>query len=87
MPQGEVVRTNEGSIKVYSDIMTGGVCEVHEGFGIPADLPGENAETGMDSGTSGEETPSGETADPDVGQTGDNGDFLNWLLGTGGAAA
>ena len=86
MPQGEVVRTNEGSIKVYSDIMEGGVCQVHGGFGIPTDLPDENAETGADSGASGEETPSGETSDFSDGQTDDNGDFLNWLLGTGSAA-
>lgn len=93
MPQGEVVRTNEGSIKVYSDIMEGGVCALHEGFGNPFDPSGETveqgtgSETGADSGMSGEETPSGETSDPNAGQTGDNGDFLNWLLGTGGATA
>ena len=93
MPQGEVVGTNAGSIKVYSDIMTGGVCNLHGGFGIlldPSDEtadPGVESETGTDIGESGEETPSGETPDSDVDQNSDNGDFLDWLLGTGGATA
>lgn len=93
MPQGEAVRTNEGSVKVYSDIMAGSVCEVHKGFGFFSDLFGEITEQGerdgssTDSGASGEEKHSGGTSEPNAGQTSDNGDFLNWLLGTGGATA
>ena len=93
MPQGAAVRTNEGSIKVYSDIMAGGVCQVHEGYYNPLDPFGETGEpdegsgTDAESGTSGEDTPSDEASTPNGGQTGGNGDFLEWLLGTGGATA
>ena len=93
MPQGEAVRTNEGSVKVYSDIMTGGVCEVHQGLGFFSDLFGEIADqiagggSSADSGASGEEKHSGGTSNTAGGQTDGNGDFLDWLLGTGGATA
>ena len=94
MPQGEIVRTNEGSLKVYSDIMDGGVCQLH-GSGVLYDPSAEpvDPETGdvtdTDSGaeTASSETPSNETPTSDAAQTGDNSEFLDWLLGTGGATA
>ena len=93
MPQGAAVRTNEGSWKVYSDIMAGGVCQMHGDSGVPYDPsaeatePDEGSGTDVESGMSGEETPPDEVSTPDAGQTGGNGDFLEWLLGTGGATA
>ena len=102
MPKGEAVRTNEGSFKVYSDIMERGMCALHEGYFDPyapldpfdpfAPLdpsaqqggepevvdPGVNTEPGE--GNTGETTEK-----PGNENTGASDNFLDWLLGTGGA--
>ena len=93
MPQGEAVRTNGGSIGVYSDIMDGGVCALHGGYYdplAPSDgtvEPDTGSETDAGNGTSGEEAPPDGASAHDADQSRGNGDFLEWLLGTGGAAA
>ena len=93
IPAGEPVRTNSGTVQLYSDLAYSGVCTMHttplEPIPDP-DAPDDGGNTG-DTPDTGDNTqqPSGDntgTAGDSAagGDVGDNGQFLNWLLGNGG---
>ena len=79
IPAGEPVRTNSGTVQLYSDLMYSGMCTTHITPLEPT--PDPNApDNDSESGDSGETGDNGSTG----GAVGENGDFLNWLLGNGG---
>ena len=77
IPEGEPVRTNSGTVKLYSDLMYSGMCTTHITPPAPAPDPDETG--------SGDAAEGGEAGGTTGGDVGDNGDFLNWLLNNGGA--
>ena len=95
---GEPLRTNSGTVQLYSDLAFSGVCTMHTTPLEPTPDPDAPDDSGGDSGDttggentggdSGTQTPSdntgtaGESAGGET--TGDNGQFLNWLLNNGG---
>ena len=95
IPAGEPVRTNSGTVQLYSDLMYSGMCTTHttpleptpdpdapdDGSGT---TPGGDATTGGDSGTQTPSDNTGTAGDSASGDVGDNGQFLNWLLNNGG---
>ncbi|MDO4812235.1 MAG: transglycosylase domain-containing protein [Eubacteriales bacterium] len=70
MPHGAPVTANDGSVRLYSDLMGRGMCTVHKS-GSPT-LPSNDPDT--DSQTDGGDVASEENQ---------NGTFLDWLLNTG----
>ena len=95
IPAGEPVRTNSGTVQLYSDLMYRGMCTTHttpleptpdpdapdDGSGT---TPDGDATTGGDSGTQTPSDNTGTAGDSASGDVGDNGQFLNWLLNNGG---
>ena len=95
IPAGEPVRTNSGTVQLYSDLMYSGMCTTHttpleptpdpdapdDGSGT---TPDGDATTGGDSGTQTPSDNTGTAGDSASGDVGDNGQFLNWLLNNGG---
>ena len=95
IPAGEPVRTNSGTVQLYSDLMYSGMCTTHttpleptpdpdapdDGSGT---TPGGDATTGGDSGTQTPSDNTGTAGDSASGDVEDNGQFLNWLLNNGG---
>lgn len=95
IPAGEPVRTNSGTVQLYSDLMYSGMCTTHttpleptpdpdapdDGSGT---TPGGDATTGGDNGTQTPSDNTGTAGDSASGDVGDNGQFLNWLLNNGG---
>ena len=77
IPEGEPVRTNSGTVQLYSDLMYSGMCTTHITPPAPAPDPDETG--------SGDAAEGGEAGSTTGGDVGDNGDFLNWLLNNGGA--
>ena len=77
IPEGEPVRTNSGTVQLYSDLMYSGMCTTHITPPAPAPDPDETG--------SGDAAEGGEAGGTPGGDVGDNGDFLNWLLNNGGA--
>ncbi len=77
IPEGEPVRTNSGTVQLYSDLMYSGMCTTHITPPAPAPDPDETG--------SGDAAEGGEAGGTTGGDVGDNGDFLNWLLNSGGA--
>ena len=77
IPEGEPVRTNSGTVQLYSDLMYSGMCTTHITPPAPAPDPDETG--------SGDAAEGGEAGGTPGGDAGDNGDFLNWLLNNGGA--
>ena len=77
IPEGEPVRTNSGTVQLYSDLMYSGMCTMHITPPAPAPDPDETG--------SGDAAEGGEAGGTTGGDAGDNGDFLNWLLNNGGA--
>ncbi len=77
IPEGEPVRTNSGTVQLYSDLMYSGMCTTHITPPAPAPDPDETG--------SGDAAEGGEAGGTPGGDVGDNGDFLNWLLNSGGA--
>ena len=77
IPEGEPVRTNSGTVQLYSDLMYSGMCTTHITPPAPAPDPDETG--------SGDAAEGGEAGGTTGGDAGDNGDFLNWLLNNGGA--
>ena len=77
IPEGEPVRTNSGTVQLYSDLMYRGMCTTHITPPAPAPDPDETG--------SGDAAEGGEAGGTTGGDVGDNGDFLNWLLNNGGA--
>ena len=77
IPEGEPVRTNSGTVQLYSDLMYRGMCTTHITPPAPAPDPDETG--------SGDAAEGGEAGGTTGGDVGDNGDFLNWLLNSGGA--
>ena len=70
MPLGTPVAANDGSVKLYSDLMEHGMCTTHKSIlpFWPSEDPGSDAQ-GSEDGENGEED--------------QNGSFLDWLLNTG----
>ena len=70
MPLGTPVAANDGSVKLYSDLMERGMCTTHKSIlpFWPSEDPGSDAQ-GSEDGENGEED--------------QNGSFLDWLLNTG----
>lgn len=94
IPAGEPVRTNSGTVQLYSDLMYSGMCTTHTtppeptpDPDAPDDGSGDAAGGDNTGGDSGAQTPSdgtGTAGDSAGGETtGDNGQFLNWLLSNG----
>lgn len=94
IPAGTPVHTNSGTVQLYSDLMYSGMCTTHTTPPEPTPDPdapddGSGDATGGDNtgGDSGAQTPSdgtGTAGDSAGGETtGDNGQFLNWLLSNG----
>ena len=79
IPDGEAVKTNDGTVQLYSDVMHNGSCTAHTAPQEPLgpDAPSDGSDTGDNAGEAG-----------DSGDTGGNSGFLDWLLsnstGTGG---
>ena len=69
IPDGEAVKTNDGTVQLYSDVLARGGCTTHT---APA-LPWDDILEGGD----GEE---GDSPDDGAGDGSDNGSFLDWLL-------
>lgn len=90
MPTGEIVKTNDGTVQLYSDLMARGACTTHTEPDDPwGDWPFWNEDGGDDDGGSGngEMTP-GDNAGDNGGNSDDSGSdaggsFLDWLLGGG----
>ena len=83
IPAGEPVRTNSGTVQLYNELTYSGVCTTHT---VPLEPSPDPAEPGDGSG--GDNTGDGSSAGGDAAggdAAGDNGEFLDWLLGNGGA--
>lgn len=94
IPAGTPVHTNSGTVQLYSDLMYSGMCTTHTtppeptpDPDAPDDGSGDAAGGDNTGGDSGAQTPSdgtGTAGDSAGGETsGDNGQFLNWLLSNG----
>ncbi len=79
IPEGEAVKTNDGTVQLYSDVMHLGECTTHTAPEFPWWPDGPSDE---DPGT----VPDDGSGTGDTG-AGDNGSFLDWLLGNGGGTA
>lgn len=79
IPEGEAVKTNDGTVQLYSDVMHLGECTTHTAPEFPWWPDGPSDE---DPGT----VPDDGSGTGDTG-AGDNGSFLDWLLGNGGRTA
>ena len=75
IPEGEAVQTNEGTVRLYSDVLHAGQCTTHTAPPFDPLEPG-----GPLDGDDG----AGDDSGGDDGTGGENGSFLDWLLGNGG---
>ena len=71
MPAGAAVQTNEGSVRLYSDVLHAGACTMHTAPSYDPVAPDDDDEP-SDSDDTGDDTDGG------------NGNFLDWLLNNGG---
>ena len=69
------MQTNEGTVRLYSDVLHAGQCTTHTAPPFDRLEPG-----GPLDGDDG----AGDDSGGDDGTGGENGSFLDWLLGNGG---
>ena len=82
IPAGEPVRTNSGTVQLYSDLMYSGMCTTHTTPLEPTPDPDAPDDTG-NGGEGGTQTPGDNTGTAGESASGDNGQFLDWLLNSG----
>jgi penicillin-binding protein 1A len=76
IPTGTAVQTNEGSVRLYSDVLSAGACTAHT---VPSHDPVTPDDDDAEPSDGEDSEDGGETDD-----TGGNGSFLDWLLDNGG---